>query len=185
MDVAIGGLEAVLAAMLLVKLWRSGRVRRYLRWFAVFIAFFGMRAIDRIAVEGFGRESALLGRLLDIGLMVVLVVLIFATDRIFDGADLMWRGARTQRREYERALADYRRIARHRLANPLTAIAGSASALQDLPSLDERTRRELLEAIVDEASRLATVILEPDAPLADEERQLRPQPDLGELPMRP
>jgi signal transduction histidine kinase len=184
-DFAIGGLEVVLAVTLFLNLWRSGDSRRYLRWFAVFIAFFGLRAIERIAVEGFGSEPAQLGRLLDIGLVVVLFMLIFATKKIFHAADSMWDSARIQKREYDRALADYRRLARHRLVNPLTAIEGSARALRDLSSIDERTRRELLKTIVDETSRLTTVILEPGAPLAKEERHLRPEPDLEKLTPRP
>jgi signal transduction histidine kinase len=67
---------------------------------------------------------------------------------------------------------------RHRLANPITAISGSARLLHDVPDLDEGTRREFVAAILAQAERLEAVALEPDAPLAPEESGLRPRPDL-------
>ena len=63
--------------------------------------------------------------------------------------------------EYERALSDYTQLMRHRIANPLTAIRGSAQTLRDLPSLDDDTRTRLLEIIVEMAERIEQVSLEP------------------------
>jgi signal transduction histidine kinase len=79
--------------------------------------------------------------------------------------------------EYARALADYRRLARHRLATPITAIRGSLATLRDIPDLDEATQRELLAAAEEQAERLQQVALDPEIAAA-EERGLRPTPEV-------
>ena len=81
---------------------------------------------------------------------------------------------RLRQEEYERALRDYRALARHRLANPLTVIRGGLETLRT-QKLSRRQRDELIEVIAVEAARLESVALDPRAN-GDEERELRPAP---------
>jgi len=88
---------------------------------------------------------------------------------------------RLRQQEYERALRDYRSLARHRLANPLTVIRGGLETLRT-QKLSRRQRDELIEVIAQEAARLESVALDPSAN-GDEERGLRPDPyDRDALP---
>ena len=96
-------------------------------------------------------------------------------ERVVGVAAEAFYAARYREQEYERALADYRRLARHRLANPLTAIRGGVSALRTLPDLDDERRAELLAMIEREALRLEHIALDP-ATRTPEESTLHPQP---------
>jgi signal transduction histidine kinase len=82
--------------------------------------------------------------------------------------------AELREQEYRRALVDYRRLIRHRLANPTTTIIGAKYALNDLPT-EPQTGRELLEIIQREAMRLESIGLDPHQ-LAPEEHGLHPEP---------
>lgn len=172
LDLAVGALEAVLALVVLVQI---GRVGRSVPWLGVLTLFFALRGADRIYTGVSGSEPATTSWLLDVLLLVLLALLLSGMRRMLLGLKLARDEARFREEEYERASRDYRRLVRHRLANPITAILGSTQTLRDIPDLDELTRAELLATISREAERLAAVSTEP-RPLSAEERTLRPMP---------
>jgi signal transduction histidine kinase len=104
---------------------------------------------------------------------IELVILVLAVGAIVFALRHALR-MRLRQQEYERALRDYRSLARHRLANPLTVIRGGLETLRS-QKLSRRQRDELIEAIAIEAARLESVALDPRAN-GDEERELRPEP---------
>jgi signal transduction histidine kinase len=171
-NVVLGSVEIALA---LVVLRHLGRLGRAFPWLAALMAFFVLRGVDRI-YAGL-TDSERLGVAVDAVLVVVVLLLLFGIDKTVRALKAAQHEASFRREEYARALADYKRLARHRLANPITAIRGSISTLKDMPDLDPETQRQLLEAAEGEARRLEQVALDPDA-LSDEERMLRPRPDL-------
>lgn len=81
--------------------------------------------------------------------------------------------------EYDRALADYHRLMRHRIANPLAAILGAAVTLQQHRELDPAVREQLVDAIVDQSNVLEAVTARPEK-LRPEEQTLRPTPRIRE-----
>jgi signal transduction histidine kinase len=174
-DLGIGILELVLGAVVLAHLWRF---RRGLPWLIALTAFFFLRAVDRIAVGVFGSAPNLLGGLLDPLIVAVLVLLLFSVERIARGLELAEDAARLREREYARALVDYRRLARHRLATPLTAILGSARVLLELGPDDAALRAEMADILERSVARLEHVSLDPQSDLAADEQALRPSPSL-------
>ena len=172
LDLSVGVLEVVLALVVLGQTVRAGRSTP---WLGALTLFFGLRGADRIFTGLSGREPGTISWLLDGLLLAVLVLLVAGMNRMLTGLRLARDEARLREEEYARAASDYRRLVRHRLANPITAVLGSARTLQDLPQLDARTRAELLATIVREAERLAAVSTEPRA-IAPEETGLRPVP---------
>jgi signal transduction histidine kinase len=172
-DLLIGTLEVALALIVLRHVWRF---RGSSPWLMALIAFFLLRGLDRIFLGFADQEPATLGLLLDALLVAVLVLLLVAIERVVHGLELALDAARFREREYRRALVDYRRLVRHRLANPLSVIIGSVRALQELETNDPELRRELLENVGREAKRLESVSLDPHGELRAEESGLRPQP---------
>jgi signal transduction histidine kinase len=169
-------LEVVLALGIVRHLWRS---RRRFPWAIALAAFFLLRGLDRVTVVALDRQPAPLGIAVDGLLVAVLAVLLLTIERVARGLDLALDEARLQEGEYRRALADYRTLVRHRLANPITAIIGGVGTLKELSREDRRLRDELLDLIHSEARRLEAVSLDPRDALGPEERGLRPRPDLG------
>src|SRR4051812_40200472 len=155
---AVGILQVALA---LVIGRRLGRLGRRFPWLAVLTLFFALRGVTRLAETAAGHRIDRLGEPVDVLLVVALVLFIVGFDRTIRGLLLAEGAAQYREQEYERALADYRRLARHRLANPLTAIRGGVSALRTLPDLDDERRSELLAMIEREALRLEHVALDP------------------------
>jgi signal transduction histidine kinase len=153
---------------------RLGRLGHQFPWLGVLTVFFALRGVTRLAESASGHRIDALAEPVDILLLVALVLLIVGFDRTIRGLLLAEDAARYREQEYARALADYRRLARHRLANPLTAIRGGVSALSTLP-LDDERRDELLAMIEREAARLEHVALDP-APSSPEESTLHPRP---------
>ena len=77
--------------------------------------------------------------------------------------ELVREPARVAAAEYRRALLDYTQLVRHRLANPLTALTAGVMTLRDLDdSLDDETRQEILEAMIDTSHRLERAVLHPE-----------------------
>ncbi len=151
------------------------RLGRSFPWFALLVVLFFTRGIDRV-YAAFTDEQRL-GILVDGILILVILALILGIDRTASALKAAHDEAAFRRQEYARALADYRRLARHRLANPLAAIRGSILTLRDMPDLDEDARRRLLDAIEAEARRLERVALDPEV-AGPEERGLDPRPKL-------
>jgi signal transduction histidine kinase len=84
--------------------------------------------------------------------------------------------ARHSRRRYQFALHTYEQLMRHRIANPLTVICGVAETLRDHADLAGAQRAELLDALVEQARHLRTVVLDP-SPTVPAEMVLEPWPD--------
>jgi signal transduction histidine kinase len=173
-DVAIGALELTMAMLLFVGSQRLD----HLRWLAALALFLALRGSDRLIVGLLEREPRALDLAVDGALGVALVALAVLLRRGFGEIEHLVEDAEARQEEYSRAVVDYRRVARHRLANPVTAILGSARALREMPELDVETRERLLTSIVDECERLQRVVVDPGAPLGAEERGLRPAPDV-------
>jgi signal transduction histidine kinase len=175
LGVAIGSLEILLVATVLRRFWRF---RRGFPWLIALALFFLLRGVDRIVVSFAGEPPPEFGLALDVVLLVVLVLLLLTIERVIAGLQFAEDAARYREREYDRALRDYRRLVRHRLANPLTAIVGSARALRELPADAPALREELLDVLEQEAERLQKISLDPTGALGAEEQALRPEPEL-------
>ena len=175
-DALIGGFEIALAAIVLRHLWRF---RRGFPWLVALTAFFAVRGADRLTSAFTERGAQTLGFVLDALLLLVLGLLLVTMERVVRGLELAEDAARIREGEYGRALADYRRLVRHRLATPLTAIFGSVRFLRELDPQDETLRSKLLETLEQEAVRLKSLCLDPADELRPEERDLRPRPNLG------
>ncbi|HTN80265.1 MAG TPA: hypothetical protein VMK16_11365 [Acidimicrobiales bacterium] len=174
-DLGIGILELVLGAVVLVHLWRFGRG---FPWLIALTAFFFLRGIDRLVVGVFGTAPRVVGGLLDPAIVSALVLLLFSIERIVRALELAEDSALFRKREYERALVDYRRLARHRLATPLTAVLLSARTLLELGPENEGLRDEAADTLEQSIARLERVSLDPRSELAPDEEALRPSPSL-------
>ncbi|HVM16390.1 MAG TPA: hypothetical protein VM290_02260 [Gaiellaceae bacterium] len=174
LDAAIGLLQLALAALVVRHLVRFGRA---FPWLAALMVYFALRGTARLygAFADDGEEAFEV--VTDALLVGVVVLLILGIRRTVAGLKLALDAAELREREYERALAEYRTLARHRLANPLTAILGGLRTLRDLPDLDRATRDELLAGMEQAAHELERVSLDP-APASPEERTLNPRPDV-------
>ncbi len=170
------------AALVLVVLRHVGRFGRAFPWLVVLMTFFALRAAGRIYVAFVGEEPAALAYVADGLLVLVLLLLLIGIERTVIGLRLAQDDARYREQEYARALNDYRALARHRLANPITAIRGGVLTLKQLPELGGEERLQLLDMIEEEALRLEQLALDPYR-LSDEERFLHPRPAVeGEPP---
>jgi len=174
--IAIGALELVLAAYVLRRLWRF---RRGFPWLIVPTGFFLLRGAERIGEEVFGGLPHVVGLLVDPLVLALLVLLLASVDRLVRDLAAAEEAAELREREYERALLDYRRLARHRLATPLTTILGGIHYLRDFDPQDKERRAEVVEMIEEAAVRLERVSLDPRDELRAEERSLRPTPSSG------
>lgn len=172
-DLGIAILELSLGAVVLVHLWRF---RRGFPWLIALTAFFVLRGVDRLAVGVFAWAPDVLGGLLDPLIVLVLVLLLFSIERIVRDLELAEDSARLREHEYERALVDYQRLARHRLATPVTAILLSARALLELGPENARLRDEAADILEQSVVRLEHVSLDPGSELAPDERTLSPSP---------
>jgi signal transduction histidine kinase len=172
LSLAVGSLELVLAMVVARRLANYGRA---FPWLVAMTAFFALRGSTRVAEALAGHDAFVLTFAADVLLVAVLALLIAGVDETARRLRLAETSAQDREREYARALTDYRRLARHRLANPIAAIRGNVAALKAFPELDERRRRELLDATEREAVRLEHVALDPE-PAAPEEDGLRPRP---------
>lgn len=168
----VGILYILLSAMLARYAVRLGRE---FPWFALLVIFFLTRGADRVYAVLTDQER--LGILVDGILITVVVALILGIDRTAGALKAAHEEADVRREEYARALVDYHRLARHRLANPLAAIRGSIVTLRDVPDLDESSREQLLDALETETRRLEAVALDPEI-RGPEERGLDPRPNV-------
>jgi signal transduction histidine kinase len=171
LSLVIGFLQLVLVVVVVREL---GRYARTFPWLVALTAFFALRGAMRIYAAFEGSVPEALAVPVDLILIGVLVLLVVGLDQTARGLRLAEDEALYREEEYARALADYRRLARHRLANPLTAIRTGIAALRSL-DLDAAQRRSVLQALERESRRLEELTLDPQ-PLSAEERGLKPQP---------
>jgi signal transduction histidine kinase len=151
-----------------------GRYGRAFPWLVALTAFFALRGAMRIYAGFEGSVPEAVAIPVDLLLIVVVILLVLGLDQTARGMRLAEDEALYREEEYARALTDYRRLARHRLANPLTAVRTGIAALRSL-DLDASQRKRVLEALERETRRLEEVALEPQ-PLSPEERGLKPRP---------
>jgi signal transduction histidine kinase len=186
LDIGIGIVEVMIAAYVLKRLWRF---RRGFPWLIAPTGFFLLRGVDRIGAGLFGEVPGVVGLLLDPLILAVLVLLLFSIERIVSSLAAAEDAAVLREREYARALVDYRRLARHRLATPVTSIVGAARFLLELGPEDQKLRADLVQIMEDAAARLERVSLGPRTELEASERSLRPTPSLerdsAQQPSRP
>ena len=173
LSLGIGSLQLVLVIVVAVRL---GRYMRAFPWLAALTLFFGIRGAMRVYAAVAGEAPEAIALPVDLLLLAALCLLIVGIERTGRGLVLAENHAHDREREYQRALTDYRRLARHRLANPLSVIRGGVMALRTL-ELTPAEREELLASIEQESERLEKVALEPET-AGPEERQLRPRPNL-------
>lgn len=174
LSIAIGLLEIALAGAVLLRLREYGR--RF-PWLVALTAFFVVRGGSRLYVGFVGEEpsAATLGG--DAIVLATLVVLLVGLERTVSGIGTVQFDAQRRKEEYERALADYKTLARHRLGNPIASILGGVYTLRHQPELAPETRDDLLAMIEEEARRLEEVALAPRVE-TEEERGFRPRPRL-------
>jgi signal transduction histidine kinase len=176
LSLVIGLLQLMLAAIAVLQLGRYGRA---FPWLVALGVFFILRGALRIYAAFAGSVHESFGVAVDVLLVVVLALLIIGLERTAQGLKLTENEALYREEEYARALTDYRRLARHRLATPLTVLRSGITALRSL-DLDPRERDEVLDALEKAGRELEDVSLEPQ-PLAPEERGLDPRPVLSRL----
>jgi signal transduction histidine kinase len=174
LNFAIALLELVLA---LIVLRHLGRFGREFPWLAALMAFFFVRSADRFFVAIAGNEPPGFSILVDAPAIVLLALLLFGVERTVRGLEAMEDNAAFREAEYERALSDYRRLMRHRIANPLAVVRGGIQSLRDLDRLSEDEQREIIETLHEAALRLESVSLDP-GPLGREEKRLEGRPRL-------
>jgi signal transduction histidine kinase len=168
----LGSLEAVLALVVLRHLARFGRA---FPWLAALMAFFFLRAANRFYVAFAGDEPLAFSLLVDGPAVVLLLLLLFGIERMIRGLQAVEDEAAVREAEYERALVDYRRLMRHRIANPLAAVRGGIQSLKDLPDLSNEERTILVDSAQEAVRRLEHVALNPK-PLSREEGALEGRP---------
>jgi signal transduction histidine kinase len=179
LSLLVGSLQLALAVVVGIRLGRYGRA---FPWLAALMVFFALRGMMRIYQAFAGGVSETIALPVDLLLLAVLVLLIVGVDRTGRGLMLAENEAHYREEEYRRALTDYRRLARHRLANPLSVIRGGVIALKTL-DLDQASREQLLDSMEQESERLEKIALEPE-PETPEERALRPRPELRAVDRR-
>lgn len=171
LSILIGAVHFAVAATLI------GNVRRTAKmfpWVIALAAFFVIRGVDRI-VHALHEPPALFGQLADIFVVATLLLLLFGLGRTISSLHASFQAADRQRQEYERALHDYRQLARHRVANPLAAIRGGIETLRDLDDLTTADRKGLIEMLHGQAVRLEQLSLDPH-PAAPEEESFHAVP---------
>ncbi|HET8528663.1 MAG TPA: hypothetical protein VFL60_07125 [Gaiellaceae bacterium] len=173
LSLVVAILDIGLALALLPQLGRFGRA---FPWLAVLMVYFGLRGAERLFFAFTNHESETANLVSDGVLVVVLVLLALGLRRTVSGLRLAVDEAKLRAQEYERALRDYQQLVRHRLANPLMQVRGSALTLRARRrELTPEEQEQLLELLDEATERLEQVSLDPDE-LAAEERGLEPTP---------
>lgn len=180
LDVSIGVLELVLVVFVVA---HFRRIARPFFWVIALMAFFALRGFERIYVGFGGYQPFELELALDALVLAILALLVAGLRPTVLALRSFQVRARERQREYERALRDYRALARHRLANPLTVILGGLETISRR-DLDPDLRERITELVRAEARRLETIALDPE-PVEEVEQELHPKPELESEPAQP
>jgi hypothetical protein len=174
LDLAIGALQLLLAALVLKNLRRFGTA---FPWLAALMLFFFVRGSQRLYSAFTDSTAELLGLLGDMLILTVLALLLVGLRETVRALEFALDEADARAAEYSRALHDYRTLIRHRLANPITVIRSGLTTIRDL-DLTERDRESILAAAAEAAAELEQVVLEPQV-VRPEERGLQPKPTIA------
>ena len=174
LNAGLGLLQLALALLVVRHLVRFGRA---FPWLAALMLYFALRGTARLYDAFATNGEEVFEVVTDAVLVVVVVLLMLGIERTVAGLKLALEAAQLREGEYQRALADYRALARHRLANPLTAILGGLRTLREMPDLPRETQVELLDGIEAAAAELERVSLDPVAE-SPEEQALNPRPEV-------
>jgi signal transduction histidine kinase len=173
LSLVVAVLDLGLALALLPQLGRFGRA---FPWLGLLMVYFGLRGAERLYFAVTNHESETASLVSDGVLVVVLVLLAAGLRRTVRGLRLAVDEAKLRAQEYERALRDYQQLVRHRLANPLMQVRGSALTLRARRrELAPEEQEQLLEVLDEAAERLEQISLDPGE-LAAEEHGLEPTP---------
>jgi len=173
LSLVVAILQLGLALAVLPQLGRFGRA---FPWLGVLMVYFGLRGAERLVFAFTNHESETANLVSDALLAVVLILLAAGLRRTVAGLRLALDEARLRAQEYERALGDYQRLMRHRIANPLMLVRGSALTLRARHDELPREQQELLFDVLDDAAgRLEQISLDARE-LSPEEHELDPTP---------
>jgi signal transduction histidine kinase len=164
-QLGLGLVEILLGIVVIFELRRFGR---RLPWLVVLMAFFLVRGADRIYVAFHGSDPDSITTTVDGLLVLVLIFMVVGLRRTVEALEHLDEEARWRQQEYNRALVDFRRLIRHRLANPLTAVTGALETLEARPDIEPELRADLLRAAHEAAERLQDVALGPEIEGAEE-----------------
>ena len=171
LNLAVGVVQIALAVIIFRFLGRFGRTYP---WLFALTAFFALRGVSRLYYGFTDNEPHAFTIVVDGVVLGTLVLLLWGLDRTVRGLESAERSAKERQAEYDRALSDYRTLMSHRIANPLSVIAGGLETLarRELPPEQEA---DLIDTMRAEARRLEQVTGDP-APQGPEERTLEPEP---------
>ena len=175
LSLVVGVAHLALGALLLRSVRR--RASRF-PWLVALAAFFLVRGLDRV-IHALHAPPPFVGQVADAFVIVALALLFFGLGRTIAALETAYEDAELRRREYARALHDYRQLLRHRLANPLAAIRGGIATLRDIDGLDDAARSQLLQMLDEQALRLQRLSLDP-LHSGPEERFLHAVPELND-----
>ena len=176
--VAIG---VVYVAVALIVLRQARGSAGTFPWLIVLAVFFIVRGVDRVTETITEHGSSVISHVADALVLLTLVLLVHGLRRTVADLRRAFEQAERQSARYARALTDYERLTRHRLANPIAAIRGGIATVREVETLTPAERDELLAMVEKEALRLASLSLDPRR-LSPEERKLRPRPGDVEYP---
>jgi signal transduction histidine kinase len=179
-SIVIGVVHLAVAFALLASVRRSAAM---FPWLLALAAFFAVRGLDRI-VNAVHDPPPIFGQLADAFVVATLVLLLVGLPRTVTALRAAYDDANRQTQAYARALHDYRRLVRHRLANPLAAVRGGVQTLRDVEGLTAGERRLLLDMLHEQVLRLEHLSLEPH-PAAPEEQGFHPAPPHDAAPPTP
>lgn len=148
---------------------RAGRIALAFPWLLLLMAFFVLRAAERLFIVA-GIPMGAMSMLVHGASVLALLMLVVGSTRLIGALHESQERAEHSSREYERALQHYGDLMRHRIANPLTAIQGGITTLQQL-DLDPVTRAQVLEAVAEQGRRLEGMALHPEQ-VSEEEHEL-------------
>jgi signal transduction histidine kinase len=168
LNFVLGALEAGLAIVVLRHIRHFGRA---FPWLAALMVFFLLRAADRFFVAFAGDEPVAFSVIIDVLAIAMLVLLLVGMERMIHGLQSVQDQAAMREAEYRRALRDYRRLIRHRIANPLAVVRGGVQTVLDLPDLAPEERERILRDVAEAGERLERVALRPE-PVSREESSL-------------
>jgi signal transduction histidine kinase len=169
LGIAVGLVEIALAIVVLRALGRFGRS---FPWLLALIAFFLVRGLANLWTA-FGYAHEVVTVTTDAFVLVTLVMLVVGLRSTIVRLRRAEDDATARAEDYRRALVDYRTLARHRIANAVTVIHGSAETLL-AHDVGDDLRDRLLHEIRSHAMELGQA-LEPEV-RAPEEEGLRPAP---------